>query len=131
MPSLAVVEHFDIFEYLVAGVSSSTPPALIDQFDFERGEKTFRHGVVPAIALTAHAALYAVYRQQLLILVAGVLAAAIRVMQQTRRRVAVLQRHLQGVQDDAAFEPFIQRPANHAAGEQIEDYCQLQPTLQG
>ena len=69
----AVVEQFDIFEHLVAGVSSSTPPAPIDQFDFERGEKTFRHRVVPAIAFTAHAALDAVYRQQLLILVAGVL----------------------------------------------------------
>jgi hypothetical protein len=69
----AVVEQFDIFEHLVAGVSSSTPPAPIDQFDFERGEKAFRHRVVPAIAVTAHAALDAVYRQQLLIVVAGVL----------------------------------------------------------
>ena len=74
MSSLAVVEQFDIFEHFVAGLSSSTPPALIDQFDFERGEKTFRHRVVPAIAFTAHAALYAVYRQQLLILVGGVLS---------------------------------------------------------
>src|SRR5690242_9075396 len=73
MSPLAVVEQFDIFEHLVAGASSSTPPALIDQFDLERGEKAFRHRVVPAIAFTAHAALYAVYRQQLLIIVAGVL----------------------------------------------------------
>src|SRR5690349_8042909 len=131
MPPLAVVKQFDIFEHLVAGLSSSTPPAPIHEFDFERGEKTFRHRVVPAIAFTAHAALDAVYRQQLLILVAGVLAAAIRVMQQTLRRMAVLQRHLQGVQHDAAFEPFAERPANHAAREQIDDYRQVQPTLQG
>ena len=74
MPPLAVVEEFDIFEHLIAGMSSSTPPALTDQFDFERGKKTLRHRVVPAITFTAHAALYAVYRQQLLILVAGVLS---------------------------------------------------------
>ena len=73
MPPPAVVEQFDIFEHLVAGVSSSTPPAPIDQFDFERGEKTFRHCVVPAIAFTAHAALDAVDRELLLIFVAGVL----------------------------------------------------------
>ena len=73
MPPPAVVEQFDIFEHLVAGVSSSTPPALMDQFDFERSEKTFCHRVVPAVAFTAHAALYAMYRQQLLIRVAGVL----------------------------------------------------------
>src|SRR5215469_5687355 len=130
MSPLAVVEEFDIFEHLVAGVSSSTPPGLINQFDFERGEKTFRHRVIPAITFTAHAALYAVYRQQLLILAAGVLAAAIRVMQQTLRRMAVLQCHLQGVQRDAAIEPFAERPADHAAREQIDDYRQVQPTLQ-
>ncbi len=80
MSPLAVVEQFDVFEQLVAGLSSVTPPALMDQFNFESGEKTFRHRVVPAIAFTAHAALDAMYRQQLLILVAGVLAAAVRVM---------------------------------------------------
>jgi hypothetical protein len=48
------------------------------------------------------------------------LAAAIRVMQQTLRRSAVLQCHLKGVQNDVVFEPFTQRPADHAAREQIE-----------
>ena len=131
MSPLPVVEQLDVFEQLVAGLSSGTPPAGIDQFDFEGGEKAFRHRVVPAIAFTAHAALDAVYRQQLLILVAGVLAAAIRVMQQTLRRLTVLQCHLKGGQRDPAFEPFAQRPADHAAREQIEDYRQVQPTLPG
>src|SRR5216683_2348356 len=131
MSPLAVVEQFDVLEQLAAGLSSGTPLALIDQFDFECGEKTFRHRVVPAIAFTAHAALDAVYRQQLLILVAGVLAAAIRVVQQTLRRLAVLQCHLEGVEHDTAFEPFAQRPADHSAREQIEDYRQVQPTLEG
>jgi len=69
----AVVEQFDIFEHLGAGESSSTPPARRDYCSFELGEKTFCHRVVPAVAFTAHAALYAMYRQQLLIRVAGVL----------------------------------------------------------
>src|SRR5580704_12350462 len=131
MSPLAVVEQFDVLEHLAAGLSSGTPLALIDQFHFERGEKAFCHRVVPAVAFTAHAALDAVYRQQLLIVVAGVLAAAIRVMQQTQRRLTVLQCHLKGVQRDAAFEPFAQRPADHAAREQIKYYRQVQPALQG
>ena len=73
MSPLAVVEQFDVFEQLVAGLSSGTPPAPMDQFNFERGEETFRHRVVPAVAFTAHTALDAVNREQLLILVAGVL----------------------------------------------------------
>jgi hypothetical protein len=36
---LAVVEDFDVLEELAAGLSSSIPLALIDQFDFEGGEK--------------------------------------------------------------------------------------------
>jgi hypothetical protein len=35
-------------------------------------------------------------------------------MQQTLRRLAVLQCHLEGIQRDAAFQPFAQRPADHA-----------------
>src|SRR5260370_788482 len=100
MSPLAVVEQFDVLEQLAAGLSSGTPLALIDQFDFECGEKTFRHRVVPAVAFTAHAALNAVYRQQLLIIVAGVLTAAIRVVQQTLRRVAGLLCPLSGDQRD-------------------------------
>jgi len=96
MPPPAVVEQFDIFEHLVAGVSSSTPPAPIDQFDFERGEKTFRHCVVPAIAFTAHAALDAVDRELLLIFVAGVLGEFKRLSQQLGR----------GSCDDYAKAPF-------------------------
>jgi len=97
MSPLAVVEEFDVLEQLAARLSSGTPLALIDQFDFECGEKTFRHRFVPTVALTAHAALDAVDRQQLLIIVAGILAAAIRVMQQALRRLAVLQCHPEGV----------------------------------
>jgi len=44
-----------------------------------------------------------VRRQQLLILVTGVLAAAVRVMQQTLRRLAVGERHLQCVQRHCAI----------------------------
>ncbi len=33
MSPLAVVEEFDVFEHLVAGLSSGIPPALIDQVD--------------------------------------------------------------------------------------------------
>ena len=85
MSPLAVVEQFDVLEQLAACLSSGTPLALIDQFDFERGEKAFCHRVVPAVAFTAHAALDAVYRQQLLIVVAGVLGEFKRSLQHLER----------------------------------------------
>jgi len=73
MAPLAIVEQLDVFEDFTSCLGSGTPVALIAQFQFERGKKTFRHRVIPAIAFTAHAAQETVRRQQLLILVAGVL----------------------------------------------------------
>jgi hypothetical protein len=61
--------------------------ALINQFELEGGKKTLRHRIIPAVAFTAHAAQHTVRRQQLLNLT-GVLAAAVRVMQQALRRSA-------------------------------------------
>src|SRR5690242_16979273 len=90
MSPLPIVEQLDVFEDFAAGLGSGTPAALINQFELEGGEKTLRHRIIPAVAFTAHATQHAVRRQQLLILVAGVLAAAIRVMQQALRRLAVV-----------------------------------------
>ena len=98
MPPLAIVEQFDVFEDFASCLGSGVPVALITQFEFEGGEKTLGHRVIPAISFTAHAAQQTMRRQQLLILVAGVLAPAVPVMQQALWRLAILQRHLKRVQ---------------------------------
>jgi hypothetical protein len=61
-------------------------------------------------------------RQQLLILLTGVLAAAVRVMQHSTRRLSLRQCHPQCIQRELAFQPFAQRPADYPAREQIQDY---------
>ena len=108
MPPLAIVEQFDVFEDFASCLGSATPAALITQFDFQCGKKTLRHRVIPAIAFATHAAQETVRRQQSLILIAGVLAAAVRVMQQAVRRLAILQRHLKRVQREPTFQSFAQ-----------------------
>src|SRR5262249_46254355 len=85
MSPLPIVEQLNVFEDCAACLGSGTPVVLINQFELEGGEKTFRHRVIPAVAFTTHAAQHAVRRQQLLILVTGVLAAAVGVMQQALR----------------------------------------------
>ena len=82
MSPLTIVEQFKVFEDFAACLGSGTPVALINQFELEGGEKTLRHRIIPAVAFTAHAAQHAVRRQQLLILVTGILAAAVGLMQQ-------------------------------------------------
>ncbi len=68
--------------------------------------------------------------QQLLILVAGVLAAAVRVVQKSARRPPMLERHRKGVQCEPVFPAFAERPPDYPAREQIPDYRQVQPAFQ-
>src|SRR5215510_8757065 len=121
MAPAAVVESFDVLEHRATGLDPGLPPAGVNQFDFERSEETLRHRVVPAVAAAAHAAPDPVQRQQLLVVVAGVLAATIRMMQQPWCRLALSERGPQCLQREAALEPLAQRPADHPAREQIQD----------
>src|SRR5277367_6437377 len=118
MPTLTVVEQFNVFEQRAAGVGACGPASLVYQFKLEGGEEALRHRVVPTVSDPAHAAEDSVCREQLLIFLAGVLAAAVRVMQHCARRLSALKRHPQCVQCEPSFQPFAQRPADYPAREQ-------------
>ena len=89
-----VVEALDIAGDAVSGFSAGRAQVTIE-VDFERPEEAFDDGVVETVAPTAHAAADAVAGQFVLIARAGVLPAAIRVMDQTRDRAPGGQRHLE------------------------------------
>jgi len=71
--AFSVIEDFDVFEDFSASLGPCAPLGLVDQLALEGGEKTLGHCVVPAIGLATHAALDRVLREQLPILMAGVL----------------------------------------------------------
>ena len=73
MPPLPIVEELEILEELGARRRPSGPGHVVDQLDLQRREKALGDGVVPAIALTAHAADDPVVRQHPLVVAAGVL----------------------------------------------------------
>ena len=125
---LAIVKALDVFEDFTPGLSSGVPLSLVDQFELEGREEALRDCVVPAVACAAHAAADSVACQQLLIFRAGVLAPAIRVMQQSLRRLPLRQCHVQRFQRKLALQPFVQRPADYPAREQIQDHREIQPT---
>ena len=60
MEPVTVIKHFNVPDYVTFG----TVPGFIndsrDPFGFKRMKKTFHNGIVPAIALSAHAADHAV-----------------------------------------------------------------------
>ncbi len=55
VPALPIIEHLDVFKELLLGFVSGGVVPMIDQLTLERSEETLDAGVVPAVAVTAHA----------------------------------------------------------------------------
>src|SRR5512143_3990763 len=94
--TLPIVPSFDVLEDSGASLGSGIK-LMICTFSLERAEKAFHGSVVEAIADPAHTDLAVIRGQVLLIQIAGVLAALIRVMQQLSRWVPVRHCHVPGI----------------------------------
>src|SRR5438128_166005 len=81
MPPPPVVEDLEVIEQLAARRRPRGPRRVVDELDLQRREETLGHGVVPAIAPAAHAAHDPVLGQGALVVAAGVLTAAIGMME--------------------------------------------------
>jgi hypothetical protein len=119
-----VVEHFDVIEHGHLGLAVTGKP--IAELFGERGEEGFGDGVVVALALTAHAADNSVPCEHHLIVVAGVGAAPIGVVQQPRLRTAALHRHLERLQRQPAIVDGTEGPADDEPREQVHDGGQIE-----
>ncbi len=51
---MTVIKHFDIPDHVTSGLISGFINVISDPFGFKGVEKTFHHGIVPAVALSAH-----------------------------------------------------------------------------
>jgi hypothetical protein len=94
--SLPIIEHLDVFEDVLRRFISCGVVPMIDQFTLERPEETFDAGVVPAVALAAHAGDETVLIEQTLVARGRLLTAAIRMVQEPRRGDPVRSRHREG-----------------------------------
>src|SRR5271156_3839416 len=94
-------------------------------------EETLAGGVIPAIALAAHRREHAVVSELFLKVVAAILAAAIRVMNQPWLRTTPEPRHAQGIDHQILGHPLAHRPADDPPGVEIEHDRQVQPALAG
>src|SRR5437879_1664869 len=88
-----VVEHLAVIEQRGARRCPRGPRRVVDALDLQRREETLGHGVAPAIAPETHAAHDPVLGQDALVVAAGVLTAAIGMMEQPcggRRRASAI-----------------------------------------
>ena len=80
MASGTVVEDFDIVEDFCPGLVASLKAGSVDQLVLERVPETFGGGVVIAATTAAHAGDHAMGGECAAVALAGVLAAAVAVM---------------------------------------------------
>src|SRR3989449_590815 len=129
MPPLPVVEDLEVIEQLGARRRPRGPRRVVDELDLQRREETLGHGVVPTIAPAAHAAHDPVLGQDALVVAAGVLTAAIGMMEQPLRRAPARQGHPERVEREVVRDALVHRPADGEARTEIEDHRQVEPTL--
>src|SRR3989442_2857814 len=127
MPPLAIVEELEVLEELGARRRPSGPGRVMDQLDFQRREEALGDGVVPAVAPAAHTADDPVLRQDPLVVAAGVLTSAIRMMQQTLRRAPTSQRPAEGGEGEGIRDALAPRPAHGEARVENEGHPPAEP----
>jgi hypothetical protein len=64
MPPHSIAPHFDVFEQGRSRLIAHVPVSVVDELRLQRGEEAFSNGIVPAIPLSAHAALDTVLGEQ-------------------------------------------------------------------
>ncbi len=112
MQPAAIVEHLDEIEDRGPRFLSCGEALLMQPFALQRREVTFSHGVVKARAGPAHAYRNLVTSQHTSVGLAGVLAAAVAVMDQSGWWSSTRYRHLQGPKRQVLSQPRADRPNN-------------------
>src|SRR5680860_689910 len=130
MPAYAVIEDLEVLEDRLACLCAGDEVSLVDEFHFERGKEALGHGVVPAVAFTAHAAREVMCGQQVAVGGGCILAAAVGVMHQPRPGCSPRERHVQRPQGQCLLAANVHRPADHTSAIEIEDDAQIQPALE-
>src|SRR5919202_780740 len=129
MAAVLVVPAVDELEDGELGLATSWPNVAVDQLGLEGGKEALGDGIVPTSTGSTDALACLVRRQQVAIGRAGVLDAAIRVLDQAWLWPTTLQRHLQGRRGQLRAEMVGHRPTDDLAAVGVENDGQVQPAL--
>src|SRR5437899_3897265 len=127
MQPLAIVKYLDKRKGLAPGFVPCLERAVMHQLVLQRAEEALRDGVIVAVPPATHTGHQPMLGEDLPIGRRGIVGALIRVVNQARLRPAVEQGHREGVGREGAIGARLHRPADHAAGVQIQHDGQIQP----
>ena len=127
----SVVEDLDVFKGRSLDLGMGRIANTMHPLILETVEPALRRRVIPAVAFTAHRAVHAAGLELVLKDMAGVLAASVGVVHQSRYRTPPEPGHGQCIGHDIRRHARFQRPADNLAVEQVEHDGQIQPAFIG
>ena len=127
MPSAAIIEALDVKENVGLCLLTRLVMGMMHPLHFQCAKEAFHHRVVVAVARAAHADLYVVCGEQLLIRLAGVLTPAVGVKEQLGLRAGLPPGHTKRIADERHGHSPVHRPANDTPRKQVDDHRQVQP----
>ena len=116
MTSLPIVKDLDVVEDVGLRLFTSRVSTTTNSFTLEHGKEALNGCVVVAVTASTHATCNAVLLEQISEIVARILRASIRVMQQRSRWGSIAKGHRHRVDNEVAARVPIHRPANDSPG---------------
>jgi len=124
-----IVEAFDPFNNVESGLGSGFVSELMDALDLQGLEEALHRCIIPAVDPAAHRLQHAEIGDQPPVAAARVLAPAVGMHDQSRRRFAPPIGCLQRVADEVGVQPMAHRPPDDPPAGQIHDHREIQPAL--
>ncbi len=131
MQSLTIIKHDQVINHAQRGLGPGVGWVLREAFFFQTPKHPFYDGIIITVALPTHTAHHLGIPALLLILRTGILTAAIRMMQQARRGLALSDGHVQGLRHSTRRHGGRTGPAHDFAGKQIDHNGDVQPPFLG
>ena len=127
MPPFRIVKVIDVVRDLDAGQFGCQIRVIEGHVAFEGAEERFRHGIVPTISPSAHAANDPIGFQRGLVFVAGIGAPSVRVVEEAKGESATLDGGLQCRQGQLRVIAAALGIAHHPTREEIQDHREIEP----
>src|SRR5665213_2144299 len=131
MQALRIVEALDPIHQVNTGLCPSLVPNLIDPFDLKGLEEAFGHRIIPAVGLSAHGLHHRIVLDQTAVGMAGVLASAVGMHDQSGSRLTTPVCRFKRLANEVSFDAFAHRPTDDPATGKIDDHREIEPPFCG
>ena len=127
--SSPIIERFDVEEQVGPGVVARVIHMMMHPFALERAKEAFHRRIVVPGPDAVHTRLDPMVLQQGLVGRGRVLAALIRMMDETRSRPPLADSHPQGIQGQGAGHAVRHGPADDPAAVEVQNSSQVEPAF--